>query len=98
MKSINIANGGGTVTVKGSDLSKFAASFSGELLQPDDPNYDETRAIWNAMIDRKPALIARCKTVPDVVSAVNFAREHDLLTAIRGAGHNIAGNAVCETG
>jgi FAD/FMN-containing dehydrogenase len=50
------------------------------------------------MIDRKPALIARCKTVSDVVSAVNFAREHDLLTAIRGAGHNIAGNAVCENG
>lgn len=98
MKSINIANGGGTVTVQGSDLSKFAASFNGELLQPGDSGYDDTRAIWNAMIDRKPALIARCKTVPDVVSAVNFAREHDLLTAIRGAGHNIAGNAVCENG
>jgi FAD/FMN-containing dehydrogenase len=98
LKSISIANGGGTVTVEGPKLEQLAASFKGELIYPGDSGYDDVRAVWNAMIDRRPALIARCMTVSDIVSAVNFAREHDLLTAIRGAGHNIAGNAVCENG
>ena len=63
-----------------------------------DAGYDEARQIWNAMIDRKPALIARCKSAEDVVQAVKFARTNDLLVSIRGGGHNIAGNAVCDDG
>ncbi len=61
-------------------------------------NYEEVRAIRNGMIERQPALIARCDGVADVISAVNFAREHDLLVAIRGGGHNVAGNALCDGG
>ena len=79
-------------------VKHLQATFHGELLQPGDPSYDEMRQIWNAMIDRKPALIARCSNADDVISAVNFARTHGLVVAIRGGGHNIAGNAVCDGG
>ena len=79
-------------------IKTFGATLRGSLITPGDPAYDETRQIWNAMIDRKPGLIARCATAGDVVSAVNFARTHGLVVAIRGGGHNIAGNAVCDGG
>ncbi|HET7512534.1 MAG TPA: FAD-dependent oxidoreductase, partial [Chthoniobacterales bacterium] len=79
-------------------LDQFKSRFRGEVLRPGDAKYDETRQIWNAMIDRKPALIARCTSAPDVVEAVNFGREHEMLVSIRGGGHNIAGNAVCDDG
>ena len=79
-------------------MEAFGASLRGPLITPGDPAYDETRQIWNAMIDRKPGLIARCANADDVVSAVNFARTHGLVVAIRGGGHNIAGNAVCDGG
>jgi hypothetical protein len=77
---------------------EFKTNFHGEVVLPGDANYDEVREIWNAMIDRKPALIARCKSAEDVVQAVNFGRKQDLLVSIRGGGHNIAGNAVCDDG
>ena len=73
-------------------------AFGGELISPDHTAYDEARKVWNGMIDRRPALIARCTGVADVRSAVRFAREHDLLVAVRGGGHNIAGTAVCDGG
>src|SRR5262245_29762932 len=73
-------------------------AFRGELISPDHPGYDEARKVWNGMIDRRPALIARCTGVADVRSAVRFAREHDLLVAVRGGGHNVAGTAVCDGG
>jgi FAD/FMN-containing dehydrogenase len=79
-------------------LDQFKSRFCGEVLRPGDAKYDETRQIWNAMIDRKPALIARCTSAQDVVEAVNFGREHEMLVSIRGGGHNIAGNAVCDDG
>ncbi len=72
--------------------------FKGELLLPADPDYDNARRIWNATIDKHPALIARCSSTADVVQAVNFARDNALLLAIRGGGHNIAGNAMCDDG
>jgi FAD/FMN-containing dehydrogenase len=74
------------------------ADFLGELVRPGDPAYDDTRKIWNGHIDRRPALIARCRGVADVIAAVRFAREHDLLTAVRGGGHAIAGHALCDDG
>jgi FAD/FMN-containing dehydrogenase len=79
-------------------VADFAASLRGPLLQPGDPGYDEARTVWNGMIDRHPALIARCAGVADVMAAVGFARTHGLLVSVRGGGHNITGNAVCEGG
>jgi FAD/FMN-containing dehydrogenase len=79
-------------------IEAFRAELRGELLTPDDAGYDVARQVWNAMIDRRPALIARCAGVADVLAAVAFAREHDLLLAVRGGGHNVAGNAVCDGG
>ncbi|MFA9416844.1 FAD-binding oxidoreductase [Natrinema sp. HArc-T2] len=87
-----------TTPVDDGAIDGFGEGLHGELLRPEDPNYDETRAIWNGMIDRRPALIARAMGVSDVIAAVNFAREQDMVLAIRGAGHNIAGNAVCDDG
>jgi FAD/FMN-containing dehydrogenase len=74
------------------------SNFEGDVLRPGEPSYDEARTIWNGMIDRKPAAIARCRTEQDVVRSVNFAREHQMLLSIRGGGHNIAGHAVCDGG
>jgi FAD/FMN-containing dehydrogenase len=76
----------------------FAEHLRGELLRPGDGGYEEARLIWNGMIDRRPVLIARCSGTADVMDAVTFAREHELLLAVRGGGHNIAGNAVCDGG
>lgn len=89
---------GGQVSIGGESLDSFKASLSGELLLSNDEGYDEARTIWNAMIDRKPGMIVRCNGSDDVISAVNFAREHNVLLSIKGAGHNIAGNAVCDGG
>ena len=74
------------------------AGLRGPVLAASDPGYDETRAIWNAMIDRRPALIARCIGVSDVLACVRFAREHSLALSMRGGGHNIAGLALAEGG
>ena len=79
-------------------IQSLAAGFRGQLLRPGDAGYDDARRIWNGMIDRKPGLIARCLDAADVVRAVTFAREHDLLVSVRGGDHNAAGNAVCDGG
>jgi FAD/FMN-containing dehydrogenase len=68
------------------------------VVTPGAPGYDQARSIWNGMIDRRPALIARCRNPDDIAHAVRFAHDRRLLVAIRGGGHNIAGNAVCEGG
>src|SRR5258708_585223 len=89
---------GGTARLAPEVVQAWRGGFRGTVLAPGDPAYDETRKIWNAMIDRRPALIARCTGTADVVHAVRFAREHRLLSSARGGGHNIAGLAVCEGG
>jgi len=81
-----------------SAVEKFKASLGGELLRPGEAGYDEARQVWNGMIDKRPAFIARCTGVADVIHCVNFARSNDLLVAVRGGGHNVAGNAVCDGG
>jgi FAD/FMN-containing dehydrogenase len=93
------------VTLTGSDavlgetvVERFGRGLRGELLRPDGTAYDEVRKVWNGLIDKHPALIARCAGVGDVIDSVNFARENDLLVAVRGGGHNVAGNAVCDGG
>jgi FAD/FMN-containing dehydrogenase len=79
-------------------LEKLKRDVSGQIVLPGDKDYDAARRIWNAMIDKRPALIVYCATTHDVVRAVNFAMDTGLPLAVRGGGHNIAGNAVCEGG
>jgi hypothetical protein len=77
---------------------ELSSGFKGEVLLPGDDAYENARQIWNAMVDKRPAVIARCAAVSDVVRAVNFARDNGLLLAVRGGGHNIAGSALCDDG
>jgi FAD/FMN-containing dehydrogenase len=84
--------------IKNEMLEDFKSQLRGELLQPQDPGYDEARTIWNAMIDRRPAMIVRCAGVADVRRSVAFARDNKLPLAVRGGGHNIAGSALCNDG
>lgn len=86
------------ITLPDDALGELARSFRGALIQPDDPDYDRARRVWNGMIDKHPALIARCSETADVAAAVNFARQHSLLLSVRGGGHNVAGRAVCDDG
>src|SRR5688572_12287146 len=79
-------------------IDAFRAQLHGEALTPTDPSYDEARRVWNAMIDKRPALIARCADADDIAAAVRFAREQDLAISIRGGGHNVAGLAVSDGG
>ena len=81
-----------------SNLQKFRQTLRGQSLSPGEPDYDTTRAIPNAMIDRRPAVIARCTGAADVIACVRFAQEHDLLVAVRGGGHSVAGKSVCDGG
>lgn len=89
---------GGTTSLTQHALETFKAALRGPLLSPGSAEYNTARSIWNAMIDRRPALIARCANADDIVKAVRFAAERELLVAVRGGGHNIAGNAVCDGG
>jgi FAD/FMN-containing dehydrogenase len=79
-------------------IDALRAGLGGPLLRPGDDGYDAARRTFNEMIDRRPALIARCTATGDVVKAVRFGREHGLLVSVRGGGHNVAGNAVCDGG
>jgi FAD/FMN-containing dehydrogenase len=79
-------------------LQELRNSLRGQLLLPGLPGYEEARKIHNAMIDRHPAIIARCAGVADVITAVNFARSHGILVSVRGAGHNVAGTSLCDGG
>ena len=83
---------------KNVDINSLKSEFRGQIIQPGDSNYDEARKIWNAMVDCKPALIAQVSGADDVSSAIKFARENKLDITIRGAGHNIAGNSICNDG
>src|SRR6266498_5371022 len=85
-------------TLDDAAVQDLASRVRGELIRPGDVIYDEARKLYNGMIDRRPALIARCVDVADVISAVNFAREHRLTLAVRGGGHNGAGLGMCDGG
>src|SRR5918995_4096677 len=80
------------------DIDELRASLAGQLLLPEQPQYESARKVWNGAFDRKPALIARCSNTNDVVRSVTFARDHQLLVAIRGGGHSFPGHSTCEGG
>jgi FAD/FMN-containing dehydrogenase len=84
--------------LRAADVGAFSKQISGGVLRAADNAYDEARKVWNATVDRRPALIARCLTTSDVQAAVRFAAAHRMLTSVRGGGHHIAGNAVAEGG
>jgi FAD/FMN-containing dehydrogenase len=79
-------------------VDALRAQLRGPLLQPGDDGYDAARSVWNAMIDRRPALVAQPRGAADVIAAVNFARAHELPLSMKGGGHNVAGKAVCDGG
>ncbi|HEX3121862.1 MAG TPA: FAD-binding protein, partial [Rhodanobacteraceae bacterium] len=80
------------------DLQPLRSTFRGEIFTPSDSGYDAARQIWNASINKRPSAIARCSGVADIVAAVGFGREKNVLTAIRGGGHNVGGRALCDDG
>ncbi|MEJ2483491.1 MAG: FAD-binding oxidoreductase, partial [Gemmatimonadota bacterium] len=99
MENTSVATrSGGSSELEGETLDAFASRLGGSLLAESSPGYEEARELWNAMIETRPALIARCADAGDVRTAISFATEHDLLISVRGAGHNIAGSGLCEGG
>ena len=87
-----------TLATATTDLASLRESLHGPVIGPEDEGYDEARSIWNGMIDRRPAYIARCTGVADVAAAVRFARERELLVAVRAGGHGVGGHAICDGG
>lgn len=99
MKDMSLTNlQAGVTMISAAAIQVLAGRLRGRVLNATDATYDEARTIWNAMIDRRPGLIVQCAGAADVVNAVRFAAENHLLVAVRGGGHNIAGNAVCDGG
>src|SRR5258705_657547 len=90
--------GGERTTLAMGELDRFASTLRGDLVLRDTPPYEDARRIWNRMVERRPALIARCRSAGDVVRAIRFSREHDLLISMRCGGHDIAGNALADEG
>lgn len=88
----------GGAPVEAAQVSEFTAGLAGRAIGPGDADYDTARRIWNAAIDRRPGLVVRCRDTTDVIRAICFARAHDVPTAIRGGGHNVAGRALCDDG
>src|SRR3989454_10736199 len=80
------------------EFTEFANGLHGELIRPEDAKYEEARRVWNAMIDRRPAVIVRCKDADDVIKSTPSAKEHGFVLEVRGGGHNVSGNAVCDEG
>ncbi len=87
-----------TASVDSERIDEFETEFRGTIFRPQDEGYDEARAVYNGMIDKRPSLIARCANVADVIASVNFGREYGLEIAIRGGGHNGPGLAMVDGG
>lgn len=93
-----IGRRGQQLVVRGRDIADLRGQLRGQVLLRGDPGYEVSRRIWNGSFDRYPALVARCAAPSDIVQALNFAREHDLLVAVRGGGHSMSGQSVCDGG
>src|SRR5437762_8308687 len=79
-------------------LSRLKARFKGKVIEPGDPDYEQARVVWNAIADRRPAVIAQCTTADDVVTAIHYGREEGVVVAVRGGGHSVAGFSTCDGG
>lgn len=93
-----VSSDGKPVTLSGAEVKELGAGLKGKLLLAQDPGYDQARRVWNGSIERNPALIVRCASREDIVSAVQFASAHSLLTAVKGGGHSLSGQSTCEGG
>ena len=82
--------------LKAAALAAFRRSLDGDVIATDDLEYDAARAVWNGIVDRRPALVARCTDAADVIKAVRFAREQDLVIAVRAGGHSVGGFSTCD--
>ncbi len=99
MAELQVAtNGGGNGVLHDDTIEEFKASLRGELVLEGDADYESARKVYNGMIDKRPSLIARCTDVADVMAAVNFGRENNLLISVRGGGHNAGGLGICDDG
>lgn len=99
MKTLEVINSsGGKTAISGEEINVLTSKLNGSLIQANDENYDEARQIWNGMFDKYPAIIARCTNTTDVINAVRFAKERNLLVAVRGGAHNVAGLASYDDG
>jgi FAD/FMN-containing dehydrogenase len=99
MTTLQMASRSGTAAaIHEAKLQEMRMTFRGPLLLPGDPGYDEARVVYNGMFDRRPGLIVRCRSTADVIDAVSLAAEYDLLVAVRGGGHSIAGHSICDDG
>ena len=85
-------------SVETKSVAELKANLRGRVVEPNDPDDDDVRKVYNAMINKKPRVIARCADVADVIHSVNFARDHNLLLAIRSGGHNGGGIGICDDG
>src|SRR6056297_489285 len=85
-------------TTSNQTIPKLRTAIRGEVILPSHPDYNKARSIWNGMIDRKPAVIVQCAKATDVIPAIQFARENNLVISILGGGHHIAGNSIVEDG
>ena len=86
------------LTVTSASADGLRRQMQGSVLLPGDPGYDEARRLWNGMIDRQPAVIARCESTTDVIAAVVYTREQNLLVSVRGGGHSLPGHSVNNDG
>src|SRR4029453_12593713 len=93
-----LRHSGAEAVVREAAVEVLRGSLRGRLLSAGDDDYDAARKVWNGMIDRRLSLIARCAGAADLVRCIDFARVNDLIVAVRGGGHNVAGNAVCDGG
>src|SRR5512134_1474569 len=91
-------HGGESTMLNDAVIARLNANLHGDFIQPSDARYSEARKVFNGMIDKRPALIVKCADVEDVIAAVELARETNLPAAVRGGGHGVTGNAVCDDG